>query len=262
VSEPDEPREPRSLSVRLIVPLLIVVALGAAVAWWLRPPVEHRQAPAPGPVPKPAVQEAPTPSEPATPPTPSAPKSARAKEKPAPATTPLPVAAPGPSLHVSSDVDGAHVFVDRRYVGNTPLDTSEVTAGRHQVNVSADGYDGASESVNVAESGSTDLHVSLKTVRLDASVPVVHKHAMGSCEGTLRADPDGLRYETTNTADAFSLPLSDLDVFSTDYAQKTLKVKKRGGKTWNFTTNAPNADPLLSFQQAVDHARQKLGLTR
>ena len=146
-----------------------------------------------------------------------------------------------------------------QYVGNTPLDTSEVTPGRHQVSVSADGYDGASESVNVAESGSTELHVSLKTVRLDVSVPVVHKHAMGSCEGTLRADPGGLRYETANTADAFSLPLSDLEVFSTDYAQKTLKVKKRGGKTWNFTTKAPNADPLVAFQQAVDHARQKLG---
>ena len=163
---------------------------------------------------------------------------------------------------MSSDVDGAHVFVDRKYVGKTPLDTSEVTPGRHQVNVSADGYDGVSEGVNVAESGSTDLHVSLKTVRLDVSVPVVHKHALGSCEGTLRADPGGLRYETENAADAFSVPLSDLEVFSTDYAQKTLKVKKRGGKTWNFTTKAPNADPLVAFQQAVDHARQTLGLAK
>jgi hypothetical protein len=82
---------------------------------------------------------------------------------------------------------------------------------------------------------------------------------MGSCEGTLRADPGGLRYETANAADAFSVPLSDLEVFSTDYAQKTLKVKKRGGKTWNFTTKASNADPLVTFQQAVEHARQKLG---
>jgi hypothetical protein len=263
VSEPDEPRDPRGFSVRLILPLLIVVALGATVAWWLRPPADHRPAPAPAPVPKPAVEGAPSPVPPATPTAPRPPKPARSDEKRAPASTSPPVAAAAkPTLHVSSDVDGAHVFVDRKYVGNTPLDTSEVTPGRHQVNVSADGYDGASESVNVAESGSTDLHVSLKTVRLDVSVPVVHKHAIGSCEGTLRADPGGLRYETANTPDAFSLPLSDLDVFSTDYAQKTLKVKKRGGKTWNFTTKAPNADPLVAFQQAVDHARQKLGPAR
>src|SRR4029079_3537397 len=213
---------------------------------------------APVPVPKPAVEEAPAPAPPVTAPRPS--KSARADEKAAPVSTSPPVvAAPKPTLHVSSDVDGAHVFVDRKYVGNTPLDTSEVTPGRHQVNVSAEGYDGVSEGVNVAESGSTDLHVSLKTLRLDVSVPVVHKHALGSCQGTLRADPAGLRYETDTAAGAFLLPLSDLEVFSTDYAQKTLKVKRRGGKTWNFTTKAPNADPLVTFQQAVDHARQKLG---
>jgi hypothetical protein len=261
VSDPDEPRDPRSFSVRLIVPLLVVVTLGAAVAWWLRPPSEHRPAPAPAPAPKPAVQEAPSPGAPVTPPTPAPSKSGRRAEKPAPDSTPPPVAAaPKPTLHVSSDVDGAHVFVDRKYVGNTPLDTSAVTPGRHQVNVSAEGYDGVSEGVNVAESGGTDLHVSLKTVRLDVSVPVVHRHALGSCEGVLRADAGGLRYDTENTADAFSVPLSDLEVFSTNYAQKTLKVKKRGGKTWNFTTKAPNADPLVSFQQAVDHARQKLGV--
>src|SRR4029079_6859308 len=167
---------------------------------------------APVPVPKPAVEEAPAPAPPVTAPRPS--KSARADEKAAPVSTSPPVvAAAKPTLHVSSDVDGAHVFVDRKYVGNTPLDTSEVTPGRPQVSVSADGYDGASESVNVAESGSTDLHVSLKTLRLDVSVPVVHKHAIGSCEGTLRAEPGGLRYETANTPDAFSLALSDLDVF-------------------------------------------------
>jgi hypothetical protein len=266
VSDPikaGEPRGPRAFSVRLIVPLLIVVALGAALAWWLRPPAEHPvPAPATAAVPKPDIQEAPAPSEPVTPPTPRPSRSAH-PETPEPASTPPRVAAAAkPTLHVSSDVDGAHVFVDRRYVGKTPLDTSEVTPGRHQVNVSADGYDGVSESVNVAESGNTALHVSLKAVRLDASVAVVHKHALGSCEGTLRADPDGLRYETANAPDAFSMSLPDLEVFSTDYAQKTLKVKKRGGKTWNFTTKAPNADPLVSFQQAVDHARQTLGLAK
>jgi hypothetical protein len=261
VSEPDGRRDPRSFSVRLIVPLLIVVALGATVAWWLRPPAEHRPTPAPVPVPKPAVEEAPAPVAPAMPPAPLPSKSAPSDEKAAPVSTSPPVAeAAKPTLRVSSDVDGAHVFVDRKYVGNTPLDASEVTPGRHQVSVSAEGYDGVSEGVNVAESGSTDLRVSLKTVRLDVSVPVVHKHALGSCEGTLRADAGGLRYDTENAADAFSVPLSDLEVVSTNYAQKTLKVKKRGGKTWNFTTKAPNADALVSFQQGVDHARQRVGV--
>lgn len=257
---PGEPRNQHTINVRLLVPLLIVVALGAGVAWWLRPPPEPVK-PAPAPIPKPAVEAAPPPSpapEPAAP-RPAA-KNPRPEEQPASEPAPAPAAPPKPTLRVSSDVDGAHVFVDRKYVGNTPLDTNDVAPGSHQVNVSADGYDGVSESVNVAESGATDLRVSLKTVRLNVSVAVVHKHAMGSCEGTLRADPDGLRYETSNTSDAFSLPLADLEIFSTDYAQKLLKVKKRGGKTWNFTTKAPNGDPLVSFQQAVERARQKLGL--
>jgi hypothetical protein len=230
------------------------------MAWWLRPPPERHTAPAPAAVSKPGVEEAPAPSAPATPPSPRPPaRPARVDEKPAPAPV---TRAAKPALRVSSDVEGAHVFVDRQYVGNTPLDTSAVTPGRHQVNVSADGYDGVSERVDVADSGSTDLHVSLKTVRLDVSVPVVHKHALGSCEGTLRADPAGLRYETSNASDAFALPLSELEIFSIQYAQKTLKVKKRGGKSWNFTTKDATADSLVSFQQAVDHARQKLGLTK
>jgi hypothetical protein len=259
LTDPGEPRNRRAEPIRLVVPLLIVVALGVVVAWWLRPPAERHATPAPAPAPKPVVEDAPAPTAPATPPV------ARPTTRPTPAeqtNAPAPApeaAAPKPTLHVSSDVDGAHVFVDRKYLGKTPLETSEIAPGTHQVNVSAEGYDGVSESVSVAESGSTDVHVSLKTIRLDVSVAVVHKHAMGSCQGTLRADPSGLRYETPNTPDTFSVPLADLEVFSTDYAQKTLKVKKRGGKTWNFTTKAANADALVSFQQAVDHARQKLG---
>src|SRR5262249_39725005 len=151
-----------------------------------------------------------------------------------------------PTLRVSSDVAGAHVFVDRQFVGKTPLDTVEVTPGHHQLNVSAEGYEGVSEAVDVAETGATDVHVSLKTVRLDASVPVTHKHLRGACEGTLRANTTGIRYETTNKADAFAIPFRDLESFDTDYTEKTLRVKKTGGKTWNFTTRAANADPLVS----------------
>jgi hypothetical protein len=33
-------------------------------------------------------------------------------------------------------------------------------------------------------------------------------------------------------------------------------VKQRGGKTWNFTTES--ADPLLTFQKAVEAARKRL----
>ena len=97
-----------------------------------------------------------------------------------------------------------------------------------------------------------------KSERLNTSVDVVHKHGIGSCEGKLFVDVHGLRYETTNRDDAFTLAFTDLETFTLDYVEKNLRVKKRGGRTWNFTTRAANADPLQVFQRDVDRARARL----
>jgi hypothetical protein len=114
------------------------------------------------------------------------------------------------------------------------------------------------QSIEVAEAGPTDVSVSLKAVVVAARVPVVHKHRFGSCEGTLVADVRGLRYQTSNRDDAWTLPFSDLENLSLDYQGKTLQIKQRGGRTWNFTTRTSNADPLLVFQREVDQARSRL----
>ena len=106
------------------------------------------------------------------------------------------------------------------------------------------------------------MSVSLRTLALNASVPVVHKHRLGSCDGTLAADIHGLRYQTANQDDAWTLTFGDLEKFALDYQSKTLRIKQRGGRTWNFTTLASNADPLLVFQREVDHARSRLTPTR
>ena len=87
---------------------------------------------------------------------------------------------------------------------------------------------------------------------------MVHKHGMGSCEGTLTASLDGLRYETPNKGDAFSLPYAQVETFTVDYLEKNLRVKQSGGKTWNFTNKADNADPLFVFHRDVEAARKKL----
>jgi len=184
------------------------------------------------------------------------------RERPAAGATPAHEAARAPTavprLKVTSDVEGAFVFVDRKFIGKTPLDTGEIPPGRHQLKVSSEGYDGLSQGVEISETGTTEVEVSLKTVRLDTSVDVVHKHGVGSCEGKLFADLHGLRYETGNRDDAFSLAFADMETFTLDYLQKTLRVKKRVGRTWNFTTRAANADPLLVFQRDVDRARARL----
>ena len=63
---------------------------------------------------------------------------------------------------------------------------------------------------------------------------------------------------TGNKNDAFSFPLRDLEVFAIDYLKKELKVKQRGGKTWNFTDKSENADKLFVFHREVSKAREKL----
>jgi len=63
---------------------------------------------------------------------------------------------------------------------------------------------------------------------------------------------------TTNKGDAFAMPFGDLETFEIDYLQKILRVKRRGGKTWNFTDEHDNADALFVFHRDVTKARQKL----
>jgi hypothetical protein len=162
-----------------------------------------------------------------------------------------------PSLRVESDVSGATVFLDRNYIGTTPVDIKEVSPGEHQLTVSADGYDMYAETLNV-ESGHRDIRVSFKDVSLNESIPVVHKHRMGSCEGTLLADNQGLRYETANKNDSFSVPFDSLEQFEIDYIEKNLKVKVRKGKNYNFTEKSGNADALYVFHKNVQAFREKM----
>ena len=210
------------------------------------------RAEAPKPAPKPVVKETPPPEEPR--PVKPRPK----KEKPveaAPAPPPAPV---GPALVVETDVAGASVFVDRKYLGTTPLRTTEVTPGTHQLNVSATGEEGLAQTIEIAETGDTSVSLRFRDVRLNASVAVVHKHSMGSCEGKLTATPSAMTYDTANKKDAFSFPLKDLEVFEIDYLKKELKVKQRGGKNWNFTDRSENADKLFVFHRDVTKAREKM----
>jgi hypothetical protein len=160
-------------------------------------------------------------------------------------------------LRVRSDVPGASVFLDRKFLGTTPLDVDGLSPGTHRLNVSVEGYEGHAQSVEVGEAPA-DVEVRFKEVRLNASVPVVHKHGVGSCSGRLVADTRGLRYETSKADDAFSLSFAELETFSVDYLKKSLRVKRRGGRTWNFEDPNGQADPLFVFHRDVDKARTRL----
>ncbi len=258
-------RQRDALNGLMLAAAVAALATLAGGVWWVasRPakPSPPTTSTAPTPAARPPADRVAPATEPEAAPPPSPgrrrERAPRAADVPAPEPAPVPVPA-GPVLVVESDVAGASVFFNRKYLGTTPLRSTEVTPGAGQINASAEGYDGIVQAVEVAESGPTQVTLRFKEVRLDASVAVVHRHGMGSCEGTLRATPAGLRYDTSNRNDAFTLGFDDLEVFEVDYLQKNLKVKQRGGRTWNFSTKAANADPLFVFHRDVEKARAKL----
>jgi hypothetical protein len=242
--------------------LVLGASVLASFVWWLMMP---RTAPPATVDPEPPAATAPGPADaPAEEPAPAAREARPTRPAPAPArteTSPPPVEAPRSEprlLRVTGDVAGADVFVDRAFVGKAPFETRTISAGPHQINVSAPGFDGVSQRVEVAEAGTTEMTFSLKAVRLDATVDVVHRHALGSCEGQLSAAPAGLRYTPSEGRDGFVTALSALEEFEVDYQEKRLRVKIKGGRTFNFTTRAGNADPLLVFHRDVEKARTKL----
>jgi hypothetical protein len=213
-----------------------------------------------------AVTHTPAPAPAGPSPTPVATPSPRFKAAPAPkAAAPPAQPTPGPpaaapiagTLHITSDVAETSVFIDRKYLGTAPVTAEDLTPGTHHLNMSATGFDGVSEDITV-EAGSHDLPIKFKEIKLDAKAAVVHKHAFGSCAGTLRATPQGLQYDTTNADDAFNVPLTELETFEVDYLNKNLRVKVRRGKTYNFTDPDGNADRLFVFQRDVEKVRQRL----
>lgn len=246
---------------KVLVAAVGIVLVGAALFLVTRNPPAPEPAAAPvatapvTPAPPPTVDPAPLAE-----PTAAAPARAPAAKKadPAPAPPPEPAAPTLATLVLESDVADASVFLNRQYVGTTPLRLDRLDPGTAQVKLTADGYEGIERSVDLA-AGDNPVTMRFREVRLNTRIPVNHKHGVGGCEGTLVATVDGLAYETTNKGDAFNLSYAELETFTVDYLDKNLRVKQKGGKTWNFTDKgAANADALFVFHRDVEAARKKL----
>jgi len=221
-----------------------------------------RSVAAPAPTPTPTAPPA-TPA-PETRPTTAAPRNTepRRPSSPPPEAAPAPevAAAPAadvPMLRIEVDVPDAQVFVDRVFIGKAPLTTTDVKVGSHRLNVSATGYEGVAQALEV-KPGTQQVTVKLREVRLDASIDVVHKHRMGSCKGRLVATPQGMRYETTDKDDAFKTALLDIDTFEVAYLEKNLRIKLKQGKRLDFSDPEGNADHLFVFQRDVAKAIDRL----
>ena len=99
--------------------------------------------------------------------------------------------------------------------------------------------------------------IKLKDVRLDAKIAVVHSHRIGSCRGQLMATPQGLRYETTDKDDGFSVPLQDLETFQVDYLEKRLRLKVQKGK--RTCSPIPTATPIGCSSFTATSTRRAIG---
>jgi hypothetical protein len=239
---------------------VLVILLSALFYYTRTPPPSEPRAPATAPpaAAAPPREEPSAATRPVAPP--SAPRDAprRATREPAATVEPVPPAAPTRgSLTVESDVAGASVFLDRQFVGTTPVTLNDLEPGAKRVNLSADGFDGVSRQVEVTP-GANTVTIRFKEVRLDQRMPIVHKHGVGSCEGTLAATVDGFRFDTSNAGDRFTLPFAEVEEFRVDYLEKNLRLKQLKGRTWNFTTKTGDADALFVFHRDVEAARQKL----
>ena len=244
-------QEESSRTGRFVLIGLIVVGCGVA-AYFSMSPVEE---PAPvtaaaNPPPPPSPAPAPGP-EPAAPTPMTEPEPAMVSE-----ATPRPGVRLEPILRVASDVPGAAVFLDRTYLGTTPFETTYISRGPHRLNVSADGHDGFATNIQISDEPIV-IDVRFLEVRLDAAVTVVHTHRFGSCEGVLRADLGGIHYATTDD-DAFSIPLAEIERHEIDYLEHTLTLKRREGRTYNFTDEQDTADALFVFHRDVEQARKRL----
>jgi hypothetical protein len=223
------------------------------------PPVQRPvQAASPPPTAAPTPES--TPSAPASPPRTARPAPRRAAAEPAPAAAPVEAPAAGPAvpvrgtLTIHSDVPGAQVFIDRRFVGHAPITIDDLEPGQHRLNMSADGFEGIARTIDV-EPGARDMTVRFREVRLNVTLPIVHKHRIGSCTGRLVASVDGIRYETSNKDDGFSAALSDIETFEVNYQERNLRIKLRKGREYNFTDPERDADRLFVFHRDVERAR-------
>jgi hypothetical protein len=245
------------MSRGLVAAVAAVVVIGGAAFWLHRPRTEPKEVvtAAPDSAPRIVPKKAEPPAPVVTRPDPKK-ESRKTAEAPA-APAPAPADATLASLTLESDVPGASVFIDRQFVGNTPLKLDKLEPGSKRIQLTATGFDSVQKTIEL-NPGANNISVRIKEVSLNAKANVVHKHGMGSCEGTLTATLDGLQYSTSNKGDAFNLRYVELETFAVDYLDKNLRVKQKGGKTWNFTDKNNNADALFVFHRDVEAARKKL----
>jgi hypothetical protein len=160
-----------------------------------------------------------------------------ALESAAPAR-PSPVLAP--KLIVQT-VPGALVSIDGQAFGQTGpngrLEISQAPAGEHTVEVVAKPYNNFKEKVTLSPG-----LVSTITPSLLASMPVEHKHLVGSCNGTLIVGQGKVQYQASNAKDSFNYPLTSVKKAGAADSGKGFYLEIAGAKRYVFHAPAAAED--------------------
>ena len=161
------------------------------------------------------------------------------------------------SIVVESDIAGANVFLDRNFKGNTPVTIADLQPGQYNLTIAVEGRDVISRKVDVARVPvPVRVNFGGLVASLDVRVAVVHKHRFGSCEGVLVATAEGFDFQTDHK-DAFRLTFADAERFEFDYLENNLRLKVRGGRTYNFESPTEDLDSLFVFHRDVTAFREQ-----
>jgi hypothetical protein len=163
------------------------------------------------------------------------------------AAHPSPASAP-PKLIVQT-VPGARVSIDGRAVGQADskgrLEISQAPAGDHTVEVVAKPYDNFKEKVTLSPGS-----VSTVTPSLRASMPVEHKHVVGSCNGILLVGSGRVQYQASGGKDSFDYPIAAVKKAGSADSGKGFYLEITGAKRYVFHAPAA-AEDLQILQNAL-----------
>ena len=147
-----------------------------------------------------------------------------------------------PPKLVVQTVPGAQVSIDGQAVGQTAsngrLEISPAPAGEHTVEVVAKKpYNNFTEKVTLSPGGVTTIAASLL-----ASMPVEHKHVVGSCNGILRVGSGRIQYQASSGKDSFDYPLASVKKAGSQDSGKGFYLEITGAKRYDFRAPAAAED--------------------
>ncbi|MFC1544446.1 PEGA domain-containing protein [Gemmatimonadota bacterium] len=129
------------------------------------------------------------------------------------------------SVRVTSTPDGAQVYLDGDPVGATPVMLTDVTAGKHAIEISKEGFDSVTESVEIIAGAISGIDAAL--VR------------SGRADLVLRSTLTGARVFVDGQPQSTTLPVASIELRP---GRHEVSVKAAGYSTWRKTVELDDGD--------------------